>query len=121
MKSAEDEAFKFVFTWIETNDGEKGWTTHYRPKNPPLSTELLGVFEFLGVQQFNDCPEFDFESCHWRFTTYESRDDSVFDSNAQYAHGMFDAHASNFSPGLKNLLEAHRLWISSYTKKYLSN
>ncbi|HYR88453.1 MAG TPA: TIR domain-containing protein [Terriglobia bacterium] len=109
MKSAEDEAFTFVFTWIETNDGEKGWTTHYNPKNPPLSAELIGVFEFLQLQQFEDCPAFDFEPCHWRFTAYQSRGNSVFDGNAEYAHALFNAHAANFSPGIKNLLDAHRL------------
>jgi hypothetical protein len=108
MKTAEDESFKFAFTWIES-DRTKGWTTHYRPKNTPLSSELTAVFDFLKLRSFDDCPEFDFDSCYWRFTPFESRGNRVFDSNAGFAHGLFNATAANFSPGIKNLLEAHRL------------
>lgn len=35
MKSSEDDAFQFAFTWIE-GGANKGWTTHYRPKRSPL-------------------------------------------------------------------------------------
>ena len=108
MKTSEDESFQFAFTWIE-GERAKGWTTHVRPKNPPLSSELVGVFEFLKLEQFDECPEFGFDECQWRFTPYESHGDSVFDGNAQYAHALFGALAGNFSPGIKNLLEAHRL------------
>ena len=104
MKESEDEAFRYVFTWLE--GGPKGWVTHYRPKRAPLSPEVESVFRYLGLGEFSDCPEFDFERCHWRFTEFENRGHSVFDSNAEFAHGSFDAHATNFSPGVEQLLLA---------------
>jgi hypothetical protein len=105
MKEAEDTTFRYKFTWIETGH-EKGWVTHYRPKHPPLSSELESVLNFLGLHQFAECPEYDFESCHWRSIGFQQRGDSPFDSNAEFAHRMFDAHAGNFSPGIEKLLAA---------------
>jgi hypothetical protein len=77
MKIAEDQGFSFAFVWIVTNAGEKGWATHYRPKNPPLSAEIESVFRFLKLDTFAECPHFNFDPCFWRFTPYESRGDSV--------------------------------------------
>src|SRR5207248_10639985 len=68
--------------------------------------EVESVFRYLGLGEFSDCPEFDFERCHWRFTEFENREHSVFDSNAEFAHGSFDAHATNFSSGVEQLLLA---------------
>lgn len=106
VKITEDEVFQFVFTWIKNSDRDKGWTIHYRPKHPPLSVELRGVFNFLRISEFGQCPEFDFEPCSWRYIEYQVRGDSVFDSNAAAAHGYFDAHRQNFSLGIKALLAA---------------
>jgi hypothetical protein len=71
-----------------------------------LSSEVESVFRYLGLDEFSDCPEFDFQRCHWRFTEFENRGHSVFDSNTEFAHGSFDAHATNFSPGIEQLLLA---------------
>lgn len=49
MKRSEDQAFQYRFVWVVTGTGMKGWITHYRPKNPPLSAELETVFRFLGL------------------------------------------------------------------------
>jgi hypothetical protein len=98
MKKSEDDAFLYRFTWIETAR-EKGWVTHYHPKHPPLSSELQGVFTYLGLQQFNSCPEFDFEPCFFRSVRFESRGDSPFDSNVDFVHRAFDAHASPILTG----------------------
>jgi len=49
MRKSEDDAFLYRFAWIETA-GEKGWVTHYQPKHPPLSSELQGIFTYLGLQ-----------------------------------------------------------------------
>lgn len=106
MKEAEDENFLFRFTFIETAS-EKGFVTHYRPKHPPLSPEMESVFRYLGLQQFNECPEFEFEQCHYRTLKFESRDNSVFDSNTEFAHRGFDAHAAKFSRGMQLLLSAN--------------
>lgn len=104
-KQSEDDAFLYRLTWIETA-GEKGWVTHYHPKHPPLSSELQGVFTYLGLQQFNTCPEFDFEPCFFRSVRFESRG-SPFDSNVEFAHRAFDSHAAQFSPAIQNLLSAN--------------
>ncbi len=106
MKQCEDDVFQYRFTWLESTH-DKGWVIHYRAKNPPLSSELLSVFQFLGLKDFTDCPEYDFESCHWHSIVFNSRGDSFFDSNANIAHGWFGAHTQHFSPGLQKLLAAN--------------
>ena len=106
MKQSEDANFQFRFTWLEA-DHSKGWITHYRPKHPPLSSELESVFAFLRLNRFAQCPEYDFEECHWRSVAFEQRGDSHFDSNVEFAHRCFDAHAGNFSLGIEQLLAAN--------------
>ena len=106
MKESEDEYFQFVFSWIEAS-GKKGWTTHYRAKHMPLSSEFVSALDFLGgFSTFAECPEFDFEMCWWRFSEYEDTGD-VWNRKTEYVHRCFDAHANNFSLGLKSLLTAH--------------
>jgi len=107
MKTAEDDVFHFVFTWIKNSESEKGWTIHYRPKHSPLSVELQGVFHFLGIDEFRECPQFEFESCSWRHIEFREGGDHIFENgNASVAHGWFDSHQLNFSPGIKALLTA---------------
>ena len=109
MKRSEDQAFQYRFVWVVTGAGMKGWITHYRPKNPPLSVELESVFRFLGLIPFAECPEFDFEPCSWSAVRFEKRDHAFFDSNAEVAHRWFDNHSQQFSVGVENLLRAHSL------------
>jgi hypothetical protein len=109
MKTSEDAIFNFVFTWIEGGAGGKGWTIHYLPKHEPVSVEIAGIFRFLGIKSFGECPHCDFDPCFYRFIPFQSRDDDFLGSNANAAHGVFDRHASSLSPGIQNLLEAHRL------------
>lgn len=112
MKQSEDEYFYYSLTWID-GAGDKGWTTHYRPKHMPMSPEFAGALDFIGgFNIFGDCPEFDFESCWWRFREFRSQGEGPFDSNAEQAHRWFDAHAANFGPGIRNLLEAHAIVAS---------
>jgi hypothetical protein len=108
MKKSEDDAFLYRFTWIEAAH-EKGWVTHYHPKHQPLSSELQGLFTYLGLRQFDSCPEFDFEPCFFRSVRFESRGDSRFDSNVEFAHRAFDLHATQFSPAIQKLLSANAL------------
>jgi hypothetical protein len=106
MKQSEDGIFLYRFTWLEAAHG-KGWITHYRPKHPPLSSELESVFTFLRLAQFTECPEFDFESCYWKSMAFQQRDDSFSGSNVDFAHRCFDAHATNFAQGIEKLLAAN--------------
>lgn len=106
MKESEDTTFLYKFSWLESAH-EKGWVIHYRPKHPPLSSELQSVFRFLGLQEFKQCPEYDFETCYWNSVVFVKRGDRHFDSNAGAAHGWFDAHAAHFSPGVEKLLRAN--------------
>jgi TIR domain len=109
MKKSEDRAFQYRLVWVVTASGTKGWITHYRPRNPPLSVELESVFNFLGLKTFQQCPEFDFEPCSWSGFRFEQRGDSFFDSNAETAHRWFDSHPQKFASGVENLLRAHSL------------
>jgi Uncharacterized protein containing a TIR (Toll-Interleukin 1-resistance) domain len=106
MKQTEDATFLFHFTFVTTDHG-KNYVTHYRPKHPPLSSEMSSVFQYLGLNGFAQCPEFDFEACHFRTVAFEQRGDSHFDTNTEYAHRCFDAHAGQFSRGIESLLEAN--------------
>jgi hypothetical protein len=108
MKQTEDESFLFRFTFIET-DHDKGFITHYRPKHPPLSSELRSVFSYLGLRSFQECPEFDFEPCFYRSLRFESRGDDYgfFNNNTEEAHRGFDAHATRFSGAIRDLLAAN--------------
>jgi hypothetical protein len=109
MKVAQDDVFHFVFTWIESGN-ERGWTTHYRPKHAPLSAEMLAAVDFMGgFRLFEECPEFDFQSCLWRFVPYEERGEMAMLGNANYAYACFDAHETSFSSGVEGILRAHAL------------
>ncbi|MGH9428827.1 MAG: hypothetical protein ACRD2L_21280, partial [Terriglobia bacterium] len=106
MKKTKDERFMFCFSFIDTGR-DKAFVTHYRPKHPPLSTELRSVFGYLGLQEFENCPEFEFEPCFFRTLQFEPRDDNPFGGNIAHAHRCFDAHEKQFSPGIENLLAAN--------------
>ncbi len=107
MKQSEDQYFRFVFTWLERPDF-KGWVTHYRPQHFPLSAEFDAALKFLGgFHEFNECPEFEFESCRWRAFPYAAYEMTFFDGSAETAHRYFDSHKSHFSPGIERLLAAH--------------
>ena len=106
MKESEDESFRFGFTWIDSGDGRKGWTTHYIPKHLPLSNEVSSVMEFLGLRTFAECPETGFEACQWRFLHFIPDHDYGFNRPAEIAHKWFGAHETKFSKGIVNLLEA---------------
>lgn len=106
MKQSEDDRFEFRFTFVDTGH-DKAFVTHYRPKHLPASPEVLGAFRYLGLQEFSDCPEFDFEPCYYRGLPFVARGDGLFDGNVEFAHGSFDAHATRFSGGIENLLAAN--------------
>jgi hypothetical protein len=73
----EDDRFLFRFTFIDTGH-EKAFVTHYRPKHLPLSSELTGVFKYLGLHDLKSCPEFDFEPCFYRSLQFQQRDQPTF-------------------------------------------
>jgi hypothetical protein len=104
LKNSEDDIFWYVLSWINSNEEDKGWVIHYRPKRPPLSSEIKGVFNFLKINKFEQCPYFDFEPCGWRSIRYVQRGANYFDGNADIAHNWFDSHAYNFSNGIRKLL-----------------
>jgi len=106
MKRSEDQVFQYVLTWME-GGRDKGWIIHYRPKHPPLSSDLEAAVNFLEeFKGFSDCPEFDFEQCYWRFIPFEEQPETFERSNADFAHKSFDAHMANFASGLEKLLAA---------------
>jgi len=107
LKESEDKFFSFVLTFGEFH-GTKGWVFHYKPKNPPLTPEMQAALSFIeDFNTFPECPEFDFESCAWRFLPHEEREDDFFNRSADIADGAFDAHAEHFAVGIEKLLGAH--------------
>src|SRR5436305_6213760 len=63
LKQTEDDMFRYVLTWIDRPSG-RGWVTHYAPKQaPPPDVECL--LAALDLHPMADCPEFNFEPCHW--------------------------------------------------------
>src|ERR1700730_6607255 len=106
MKATEDERFLFRFTFIEA-ERDKAFVTHYRPKHFPLSSEMTGVFRYLGLREFKGCPEFDFEPCFFRTLRFEQRGNDIWSGNVEFAHRSFDALTSQFSPGIESLLAAN--------------
>jgi hypothetical protein len=106
MKRTEDDKFLFQFNFIET-EREAGFVTHYRPQHPPLSAEMVGVFSYLGLKRFDECPDFDFEQCYYRTLLYQQHGDAPWESNTDNAHRMFDAHAGRFSTSIQCLLTAN--------------
>jgi hypothetical protein len=105
MNASEDDKFLYKFTFIDTGR-EKGFVTHYRPRHPPLSSEVRSVFKYLGLKEFHQCPEFDFEACHYR-TLQLLETANPFDGNVEFAHQSFGALAARFSPAVEALLGAN--------------
>jgi TIR domain len=105
MKQSEDDKFFYRFTFIETNR-DKGFVTHYRPRHPPLSSEVQSVFKYLGLKQFDQCPEFEFEACHYR-TLRLHETANPFHGNVEFAHKSFDMHAPRFATAVEALLAAN--------------
>src|ERR1700674_211619 len=74
----------------------------------PLSSEVEGVLQFLGLERFSDCPEFDFEECYFRSQPFDEKaEDRVWNPSVEYAHRAFDAHATKFSAAIESMLAAN--------------
>lgn len=106
MKVSEDPRFEFRFTFLDTGHG-KGFVTHYRPKHLPVSSEVDGVLNFLGLEQFAECPEFDFEACYFHTRAFEESERRIWNPSVEYAHRAFDAHATRFSAAIESMLKAN--------------
>jgi hypothetical protein len=105
MKSIEDDNFRYVLTFVNTGR-DKGFVSHYIPRHPPLSSEVTAVFAYLGLKVYSECPEAEFEPCHFRtLRLYET--DNPFEGNVDFAHQSFDAHPARFSQAVEGLLAAN--------------
>lgn len=108
LKQSEDDLFRYALSWIES-DTEKGWIAHYRSVHGNLSPEVRAALDFLGgFNHFEECPMFDFDSCHWRYVPLERTSESFRGTNVEDVHQTFDAHATYFTPGIRSLLVAQR-------------
>jgi hypothetical protein len=118
MKQSEDEDFFYQLSWIERANS-KGWVIHCRTKNPS-DQELLATLKFLDFNAFSECPLFDFEKCFWMFIEYQTRNDDVFEGNAEYAHRCYDSHAKKFSTAARKLIQANKL-MAEFGFSFLKN
>jgi hypothetical protein len=100
MNEAEDERLLFRFTFVD-DGGEKAFVTHYRPKHLPLSAELSGVSKYLGLREFGDCPEFDFEPCFFRTLKFAPRGDDIWGSQRE-SHGYLFLPAAQVRRGVNH-------------------
>jgi hypothetical protein len=113
LKDVDDNIFRYVLTWVDGGK-DKGWIIHYRPQHAPLSADMDAAVKFLGVlQQFSECPEYDFEECFWRFVGFAAGTGHYGRGNADFVNKCFDAHTKNFPQGLQRLLVA-QAEISTY-------
>jgi hypothetical protein len=67
---------------------------------------VSGLFAYIGLKEYRECPEADFEPCHFR-TLELFEPDNPFDGNLEFAHQSFDAHATRFSQAVEGLLAAN--------------
>ena len=111
LKQSEDASYCYCLTFL-TSDSCKGWVKHYRPKQTP-SLELQSALKFLGLKEFQGCPEYDFEPCYWY--SILARNVSPIERNGhdfmvvKRVFNSFEAHEQHFLPGLQGLLEVHRI------------
>ena len=105
LKEALDEHFNYVFTWL-VRDREKGWVTHYLPKN---NDHVAKALKFIGLETFPECPEFGFEPCYWRFLRAAKESRSSWDNGAREAHSFFDETATQFSEALLAIQDVNSL------------
>jgi hypothetical protein len=113
LKNAEDQAFRYVLTWID-GPGGRGWVTHCAAKQPPLSADIERVFAALDLHPMAECPEFNFDPCHWSLYPKQlgsRRGDPTDWAHTDRAHKHFEAHASHYSDGIAKLLEANGLFV----------
>jgi hypothetical protein len=109
---SEDEYFHFVLTFMSGSYGsDAGWVFHYRPKHLPVSMEIQAALKFLGLKSYEQCPQFDFEGCFWRFIQFEKSEDDFFARNLEFVGGGFGAHSQRFSKGIEKLLSAQALMV----------
>jgi TIR domain-containing protein len=104
-KTSDDNYFDYVFTWL-VRDQEKGWVTHYKPKNPAAFREVM---EFIGFESFQECPEFEFEHCYWRFLRASKKTPGAYDNGAAQAHDYFDKTSGQFSEALIGIQNANSM------------
>ena len=113
-KELEDDRFLYKLTSLE-NNSEKSWTIHYSPKQSPLSSELRGIFKFLGIQEYKQCPVYNDKPCYWRSIPFEDRTKPsviirgrmVPDDNTREVEMWFDSHTQHFSSGIQKLITAN--------------
>ena len=93
---SEDGKFLYCLTFIKTRH-ESGYVAHYSPRHPPLSSEVESVFKYLGLQRFDQCPEFEFEACYYRTLR-------LFPLEAEK---LLEVQATRFAPAVEALLAAN--------------
>jgi hypothetical protein len=109
MQEASDDFMQYKLSWLISNNG-RGWIFHYRPKRAPISSEIESVFQFLGMQQFMECPNFDFEPCFWRSIKLHGPESvGVGQGNdlSLYVPWWFSQHSTHFSSGIQKILESN--------------
>ena len=107
LKEIEDDYFYYKLSWIETG-ASKGWTFHYRLKDIS-DRHLFPALNFLRLNNFKECPFFDFEECFWMYIAHQSKGDAFFDSNAEFIHQAFNATRNNFPLALQMLMQSNGL------------
>jgi len=97
-----DDVFKYALVWIE-QEKARGWVIHYSQKTD-LDEQLSSVLSFLGLERFDECPEFAMTPCLWRGIV-TARDSTFYDERAAEINAAFQAHYRYFLPAVTTLLD----------------
>ena len=122
-KRSEDHALEYRLTFAKDRT-EKGFVTHYGIKLGDHQREYSSAFRFLGFDCREECPEFDFEPCHYTTLKTGAADQYIIDADTvninAFAHGVFNAHTDHFASGIELILAANKC-LSAFGMPLLSD
>lgn len=123
MKRSEDQVLEYRLTFVKDRT-EKGFVTHYGIKVGHHQREYSNTLRFLGFDRREECPEFDFEPCHYTTLKTGIAGQYVIDADTVnfngFAHRVFDAHSDHFASGIELVVAANKC-LSAFGLPLLSD
>lgn len=111
FRRSEDHALEYRLTFVKDRT-EKGFVTHYGIKAGHHEREYSSALKFLGFHCRDECPEFNFEPCHYTTLKTGIADQYIIDADTvnlnEFAHRAFGAHSDHFASGIERILAANK-------------